>query len=218
MSKDFGERFSQARREARYTIADIAKRLGVSVQSVYGWEQGSTPKAERMNELAGMFNVPVEWLAFGEGSPCAQVAEDDSWSVPMLKCEASAGGGSLVETESVVRLIRLDPQWVARECPSVSRGSLSVVTVHGDSMETTYHDKDLLLVDTSVTSVRGEGFYVITFDGMFYVKRIQPVPGHKLLIISDNPSYKTLTISTEDESSQVKICGRVVYSWTGKRR
>lgn len=218
MAKDFGKRFIEARKNARYSISDIAKHLGVSVQSVYGWEQGSTPKAERMNELASLFEVPVEWLAFGEGSPCAKCAEDGSWSVPMLKVEASAGFGMIADSESIVKLIQLDQVWVARECPGVTRGALSVVTVDGDSMEPTYHDKDLLLVDTSVHAIRGEGFYVIGFDGRLYVKRVQPIPGNKLLVISDNTGYKTFTVDLSDESTQFIVCGRVVYSWTGSRR
>ncbi len=218
MTNDFGRRFSWARREQRMTIADVAKRFGVSVQSVYGWEQGSLPKADRMNELADLFGVPVQWLAFGEGEPCSTKAEDGSWSVPMLCVAASAGNGEVVDQESIVKLIKLDSQWISRECPGVSRGALHILTAHGDSMEPTYHDKDLLLVDTSIKAIRSEGFYVIGFDGMLYVKRVQPVPGNKLLILSDNPNYQTITVDLADNSIQLIVCGRVVYSWTGIRR
>ena len=218
MTNDFGRRFSWARREQKMTIADVAKKFGISVQSVYGWEQGSMPKADRMNELADLFGVPVQWLAFGEGEPCSTRAEDGSWSVPMLCVEASAGNGEVVDQESIVKLIKLDSQWISRECPGVSRGALHILTAHGDSMEPTYHDKDLLLVDTSIKTIRGEGFYVIGFDGMLYVKRVQPIPGNKLLILSDNPSYQTITIDLADSAIQLIVCGRVVYSWTGIRR
>lgn len=218
MTEKFADRFIKARKEARYSVSDIARRFGISVQSVYGWEQGSIPKAERMGELADLFGVSVQWLAFGEGQPCSTATEDGSWSVPMLTVEASAGTGAVVESESIVKLITFDSAWISKECPDVVRGALSIVTVHGDSMEDTYHDKDLLLVDTSVKRVRSEGFYVLSFDGMIYVKRLQPIPNGRLLVISDNSKYQTITLDLRDESTQFTICGKVVYSWTGKRR
>ncbi|WP_279005947.1 helix-turn-helix domain-containing protein, partial [Sutterella wadsworthensis] len=64
---NFANRFKQARINAGVSIASIAKEMGISVQSVYGWAEGSIPKAERIERLAELLGVSLQWLAFGEG-------------------------------------------------------------------------------------------------------------------------------------------------------
>lgn len=217
-SSGFAARFIDARLRSGLSVADIAKRLGITIQSIYGWENGSVPKASRMTELADLLDVPLQWLAFGEGAPTTLRDENGNWSVPVLSVEASAGGGEVVGAESVVRLIELDPMWVRQVHPSASRGHLHIVTVHGESMEPTFKDKDILLVDSSVNSIRREGFYVLSYGGLTYVKRVQPSPSGTLCIISDNPRFKSFEVNLKDDSVQIKIHGLVIYSWEGKNR
>ena len=217
-SSGFASRFSEARKSARLSVADIAKRMGISIQSVYGWEKGSVPKADRMNELADMFDVPVQWLAFGEGEPHTLRDENGDWSVPALRVTASAGGGALVELPSVVSLMSVNPVFVRQIYPGAHRDSLRIVTVRGQSMEPTYHNDDILLVDTAVTYLIQEGYYVLSYRGLTYVKKLQPEPGDKLAIISDNPEYKSFVVDLKDESTQIEIHGLVIYSWTGTKR
>ncbi len=217
-SSGFASRFAVARKNAGLSIADIAKRLDITIQSVYGWEKGSVPKAGRMNELASMFDVPVQWLAFGDGEPRTLRDEDGDWSVPVLAVAASAGGGSLVELPSVVRLISIKPEFARQIYPGVNRESLRITTVRGQSMEPTFHNDDILLVDTSITYLIQEGYYVLSYSGLTYVKKLQPTPTGKLAIISDNPEYKSFEVDLKDESVQIQIHGLVIYSWAGKKR
>ncbi len=217
-SSGFASRFSEARKSARLSVADVAKRMEISIQSVYGWEKGSVPKAERMNELAEMFDVPIQWLAFGEGEPRTIRDENGDWSVPALRVTASAGGGTLIERPSVVSMMTVNPVFIRQIYPGANRESLRIVTVHGQSMEPTYHNDDILLIDTSITYLIQEGYYVLSYSGLTYVKKLQPEPGDKLAIISDNPEYKSFTVDLKDESTQIQIHGLVIYSWAGTKR
>lgn len=217
-SSGFASRFSDARKRAGLSIASIAKRMGITIQSVYGWERGSLPKAERMNELADLFDVPVQWLAFGDGAPKTLRDENGNWSVPVLDVEASAGGGALAGAGSVIRFMELDPEWVRQIYRPASRGGLHVVSVRGESMEPTFKQDDILLIDASIHRIVREGFYVLSYGGMTYVKRVQPTPTGKLCIISDNPQYRSWEIDLNDESIQLEIHGLVIYSWDGRRR
>ncbi|MBD1583468.1 helix-turn-helix domain-containing protein [Pseudoalteromonas sp. S16_S37] len=64
---DFGSRFKEARENSGLKKSDVARELDVSHQSVQQWENGQTsPRGERMRKLAALFNVPVEFLAFGK--------------------------------------------------------------------------------------------------------------------------------------------------------
>lgn len=64
----FGDRLSGAREVAGMSQADLARRLGVRLRTVEGWEADTLePRANRLQMLAGLLNVSIRWLLTGEG-------------------------------------------------------------------------------------------------------------------------------------------------------
>ena len=58
-----GARIKAARREAGFTQAAVAKKLGVVSQSVTNYESGrAEPKIKNLIALAALFDVSVDWL------------------------------------------------------------------------------------------------------------------------------------------------------------
>ena len=217
----FAKRFEEARERADLSIASIAKRLGVSVQSVYLWQQGSIPKANRLRELADLLGVSLQWLVYGNEEPHSMVDHQNGVVViPQLNIEPGAGFGGYVDSESdcVVKMIGLASEWLNQTLPGTNQKSLVVHSVAGDSMEPTLKDHDFVLLDTSVDRVTRDGLYIVGFDGLLFAKRIQIVPGKKLVLISDNNAYQPVTVDLTDESSSFRVIGRIVYSWTGEKR
>lgn len=90
---------------------------------------------------------------------------------------------------------------------------LVIIRARGDSMESTIHSGDLLLVDTSEprTSAVIDGIYVIQRGEHTYVKRLQMLSSG-IKIISDNPRYES-----EIASNDLQICGRVIWIWNGRK-
>lgn len=217
----FAKRFEEARERADLSIASIAKRLGVSVQSVYLWQQGSIPKANRLRELADLLGVSLQWLVYGNEEPHSMLDHQTGVVVvPQLNIEPSAGFGGYVDSESdcVVKMIGLASEWLNQTLPGTNQKSLVVHSVAGDSMEPTLKDHDFVLLDTSIDRVTRDGLYIVGFDGLLFAKRIQIVPGKKLVLISDNNAYQPVTVDLTDESSSFHVIGRIVYSWTGEKR
>ena len=61
-------RSAAAREGAGLSQKDLAKRLGVKLKTVVGWENDiSEPRANRLQMLAGLLNVSLMWLLNGEG-------------------------------------------------------------------------------------------------------------------------------------------------------
>jgi transcriptional regulator with XRE-family HTH domain len=64
----FGDRVAAARDAAGMTQAVLARRIGVRITTLRGWENDlSEPRANRLSILAGILNVSMMWLINGEG-------------------------------------------------------------------------------------------------------------------------------------------------------
>ncbi|WP_374831111.1 S24 family peptidase [Paenochrobactrum pullorum] len=76
--------------------------------------------------------------------------------------------------ESWLRGININPRYAR------------VLIAKGDSMEPTIRDGDVLLVDTSITSVYDSAIYIVVYNGHTLVKRVNMLRNGSLMIISDN--------------------------------
>ncbi|WP_136439616.1 helix-turn-helix domain-containing protein [Pacificoceanicola onchidii] len=64
----FGDRLAAGREAAGMTQQILAKRLGVKLSTLQGWEDDvSEPRANKLSMLSGVLNVSMVWLITGEG-------------------------------------------------------------------------------------------------------------------------------------------------------
>jgi len=64
----FGDRVTGAREAMGWTQKELAKRLGVKLKTVAGWENDlSEPRANKLQMLAGILNISLVWLLTGDG-------------------------------------------------------------------------------------------------------------------------------------------------------
>ena len=65
----FGDRLALAREGQNLTQEQLARRLGLRVQTIRNWEfDRSEPRANRLQMIAGFLNVSMIWLLTGEGA------------------------------------------------------------------------------------------------------------------------------------------------------
>lgn len=74
----FGDRLAAARESADLSQAELARRLGVRLKTLQGWEDDlGEPRANRLSMMAGMLNVSMMWLINGQGEGLGSPAEGE---------------------------------------------------------------------------------------------------------------------------------------------
>ncbi|MXY34091.1 MAG: helix-turn-helix transcriptional regulator [Boseongicola sp. SB0676_bin_33] len=75
----FGDRLAAARSAQAMTQKALARRLGVSLKTLDGWENDiREPRANRLQMLAGVLDVSISWLLTGEGQGVGSESEPGS--------------------------------------------------------------------------------------------------------------------------------------------
>jgi len=133
--------------------------------------------------------------------------------VPRHQVTASAGHGAVITDETVVDHLAFRRDWV-RQSLNVDPMHLALIDARGDSMSPTIESGDLLLLDTRSDAPRNEGIFVINLAGALLVKRLRIAISGEVEVISDNPKYRSETISGS-ELDRLVLVGRVV--WHGRK-
>lgn len=230
------ERVTKSRELAGLSKSDLARAVGVSPSAIAQWENGETKtlEGENLMRAAAALSVDAMWLATGRGGQTPRpmmIGEPVSAAVyrmstpageavviPVFDVRASMGpGAALPEQETVIGGMQLSSQWVSRNLSNVSSlSNLSVISAIGDSMTPTFNDGDILLVDRGVFDLKLDAVYVLAKGDELFVKRVHRRLGGGAIIKSDNPLHGQEEIA-DAESVGLRILGRVVWAWNGKR-
>jgi phage repressor protein C with HTH and peptisase S24 domain len=230
------ERITKARETAGLSKSDLARAAEVSASAVTQWENGETKtlSGETLMRLAVALSVDPGWLATGKGGEAPRpliVSEMNSTSayrtntpygaavvIPVYSAVGSMGPGhALVEHETVIGGMQLSESWVGRNLSGVSSvGNLSVISAIGESMTPTFNDGDILLVDRGVFELKMDAVYVLAKNDELFIKRVHRKLGGGVVIKSDNPLHGEEHIENP-EAVGLRILGRVVWAWNGKR-
>jgi phage repressor protein C with HTH and peptisase S24 domain len=121
-----------------------------------------------------------------------------------------------LDADMVIDVLRVTRQWVDKTFKNVSRiNNLRFIHAIGDSMEPTFSDGDILLVDTGISAVTVDGVYVLDAHDRLFIKRVRRRIDGEYEISSDNASVKTVDVL--NGGNQVAVKGRVVWVWNGRR-
>ena len=197
---------------------NFADAIGKKPTQVSHWITGVKPVGDAVaSQIETALDLPRGWLdgkqnldgfpkVFSDDLP------NDRIRFERLDVVAALGDGYINnEAVEVVDFVHVDKEW-AREKLGGNLSRIQVITARGDSMQGTIEDGDVLFVDTSVHSFEGEGIYLLSFADGLKAKRLQASVGGGLLVISDNPLYRTETIEG-DGLEKLTICGKVRGAW-----
>lgn len=214
------ERIRRAASDNGMTLKEFSSAIGISYRTVQNYvAEERNVGAEFLAAASERLGVSASWLLTGHGPavlpekhPYEVSTQSDYTPIPRHTVEASASHGASVGDETATEFIALHKDWLSARNLSADR--LAVLSIKGDSMEPDLKDGDLILIDRAQAEPRAmdEGhIYVVRFDDDLFVKRVQHLPGNRLMLLSSNPVYHHVTVEPPDLDG-VRIIGRVVYS------
>jgi phage repressor protein C with HTH and peptisase S24 domain len=186
--------------------------------------ESNDPRTKTLQPLADYFGVPLadlrerdlsepgdalEGLKPGSYVRVEEVRQGDErfTLIPKVRLRLTAGiSGFEVEPEPFDGTTAAVPTgWIERN--GYDRSKLIAIMVRGESMEQTFYEGDLVVVNTADQKLVDGVVYAVNYEGEPVVKRLTRDAGQWWLT-SDNPDQRKYYRRTCDEST--KIIGRVV--------
>ena len=105
----FGDRVAAAREAAGMSQTDLARRLGVKLATIRGWEDDlSEPRANKLSMMAGLLGVSIVWLLTGRGDGVAPPVDAAPVSPDMTAVLSEIRDLRLLVASAADRLARLE--------------------------------------------------------------------------------------------------------------
>lgn len=197
------------------SVHAFSKKAGISDTMMRKYLAGSVPGLENLLQIADAAGVTLDWLAAERGpmrlGDPASLRDGDLTLVERLDVEASAGNGTLIESEQALDFVAFQTRWLRRK--GINPAAVRLLNIRGDSMEPTIRDGDIALVDTSINDIIDNAIYVLVVGNRLLIKRIHVLVTGALRLISDNPIYPHEDVKPS-EAELVRVSGRVV--WFGR--
>lgn len=217
----FSERLNRAMIEAGYTQGRLAKAVGMAQSSVNKLLNGASSSRKTV-EIASVLGVRPEWLSTGSGlmrdstrQPAAigeGKMDSNIFRIDVLDLTVSAGPGIInSEFVEVLRSVEYSVEDARQMFNGRKQEQIRIINVRGDSMSGTIEPGDLLFVDISIQQFDGDGIYAFIYDDTSHVKRLQKMKD-KLLVISDNPTYRPWEPIEKEEMNKIFVFGKVIGS------
>lgn len=204
---------------AGVTAAEVAKKAGVDPKTLQRPASGaattrlSQRTLEKLQEAYPDFpgwpkreRVDGDYIRGVRRNPVV----DPSLSmemVPVREIDLSYGMGATYLDVPVTEEVHHFPRAWLRRYTRSAPDKLFFAQGIGDSMEPTLHDSDLLLIDTDQRQLTSaDRIWVLTYADCGMIKRLRPVPGGGVEVLSDKKEVPAFTAY----DGEIEIIGRVV--------
>ncbi|WP_323085807.1 helix-turn-helix domain-containing protein, partial [Providencia alcalifaciens] len=176
-------RVNQVLEERGWSQSELARRIGVSPQSVQFWVSGKTaPRGSNLSMLSSISGYPEHWFFMDDASASSVdnvviTLPTDSYLVELLDIQASAGPGIITKGEfaETIRSIEYTSDEALRLFGNRPSENIKMITVSGDSMDDTICPGDQVFIDIHVNHFDGDGIYVFVFGQTLHIKRLQMI-------------------------------------------
>lgn len=187
----------------------LSVETGIPLNTLRDYVRDGIRNADNGLKIARALGVSLDWLFTGqEGTTAPASAEEDTVRLPMLSPALSAGPGAAAGGAATQMDWLFPRAWLRRSFGHEDQ--LELLRVAGDSMLPDLQDGDWVMVDRRRRDPR-DGLYALRLEDALLVKRLQ-FQGRTIRIVSSNPAYEPIVLDRGDESVDLEILGRVVWS------
>lgn len=222
---DLGKRIKYALARRGEDAAWLSRQTGIPTSTISDWSRGKLPRVDKAVSVATALHVGLDWLLTGNGGaspsddpPEAQGAKDRrlSWRGPqpdrsdhveVAEIDLRYGLGAAFLDQPVDSQKRTFSRAWLRNWTDSAPEQLFWARGQGDSMEPMIAEGDIVLIDREqVTPAFADLTWAFAFGEIGMIKRLRPLPGGSVKILSNNPSVPPETAAEHD----LHIIGRVV--------
>lgn len=164
-----------------------------------------------INKLAEEMYVEINQF---QGDKIKPNSIKDYIYIPIFDPKTSPELGDWNDRKLAEIFIAFDRQWLQYEL-NANIEKLFFVRITGESMETTFHTGDLIMIDQSINEAHEDGIYALMLNDQLAIKRLQRLPGRKIRVSSDNQAYKEFIMDDEFSDTDHYLVGKVI--WVGKK-
>ncbi|ECZ5737794.1 MULTISPECIES: XRE family transcriptional regulator [Campylobacter] len=236
---ELSSKLKELRKLRNWTQRDLAYFSGVSLDSIRGYEINKTTNITKKNlqKIASAFgisetdfyfnnlsvsenekmsvsdkNLSVSGNKMSVSQTKLKEAEKESfYYIPKLNISASAGGGNELEGLECYEsgeLMAIDKAFFK----TIPSSSIKAIRVDGYSMTPMLFPDSWVIFEESA-DFKGDGLYVLNYNGQLMVKLLQLNPFENILeIISVNKEYKSYSIKLDESQTPLFIKGKVLRS------
>ena len=214
---DFPAALIALRDELGLSQLTAAERMGITTRTLQRYENGETAPAERrarqfLDRLRTGTSFPVKRqrrdgvaqpiatasrspTASGDGDGAASGDPFDASNLLVIPGGGQAGAGTPRTNDGaayeVVVITRAEVERVAGALFDV--GGIRWFDVVGDSCVPDFQPGERVYYNLD-TSITGDGYYVVSLDGEWIIKRVQRYAGGVLVLVPANPVYQPETL------------------------
>lgn len=205
--------------ESKPSVADDAKQVAAAKVMAMLQKHGKNLTGPAQERLLQAVTESLEEARTGKVITAdfsrAPKLMDGDILIPQYDLRASMGHGQVPAdyVEFMRNVVVSGVQLEKLGLDYTSPANLSIITGWGESMAPTIKSKDPVIVDRGITEFMGDGVYVLTWDDMLYIKRLQSAGDAKLELISDNPKHNDRVVNVDE----VTIHARVLLVWSAQK-
>lgn len=216
-----GTNIRKLRTEKKLTLNELAAEIESDVGNLSRLERGVQGYTDAtLKKIADALGVPIAALFAEDEAQMAalksldlaavRVVDEDHpefVKIPKVKLRLSAGiQGFQTEPETYDgSTVPVHESWILRN--GFNRQNLMALRVKGESMETTFCDGDLVIINTADKKMIDGGVYAFNYEGEAVIKRLIR-EGGQWYLYSDNPAPRYGKRSCQ--GAECIVIGRVV--------